>query len=451
MDGLNLRTICSVVYGTPCNISDYTVEPNRIVIDSRDITTDDLFAAFKGEKADGHDYIESALNKGACCCLAEYIPEGIEGPVIIVKSVEEAMEQIAQEYRSRISIPVIGITGSNGKTTAKEMISSVLGQRFTVLKTDKNLNNQLGVPMTVSSITKNHTAAVIEMGVSKKNDMDVLGKIVRPDIAVFTNIGHAHLEFLDNLEGVFLEKTKVLQYMDADATAVINGDDPFLNGLQCRQRIIRYGFGDNCDVRACGVSFSKETGNLSFTVNCFGTEIPIDAPAYGKHIVYAALEAAAVGTVMDISPEEIIRGIGGYKIVGRRSSVIHTDAFTIIDDCYNANPDSVKSGIDSMMMIPGRHLCILGDMLELGKTSDRLHFEIGKYAAEKGCECVLAYGTEAANIAEGAESIGVYCREYDDFVKEIQNTIREGDVILVKASRSMNFERITEMLRQFSL
>jgi UDP-N-acetylmuramyl pentapeptide synthase len=225
-------------------------ELGRIVIDSRRVQPGDLFVAYRGEKVDGHDYIPTAFDKGAACCLAERVPEGETRPLILVESVQRALEQIAAAYRETLSIPVIGITGSVGKTSAKEMIAAVLSQRLRVLKTEGNFNNQIGVPMTVSRITRAHEAAVVEMGISGFGEMTELARIARPTAAVYTVIGSAHLEFLHDRDGVLRAKGEMLDEMDADAPVFVNGDDDKLRALKCRQRKILFGLGKDCEVRA---------------------------------------------------------------------------------------------------------------------------------------------------------------------------------------------------------
>ena len=418
----------------------------RIVIDSREIMEGDLFAAYKGERTDGHEYIGAALRGGAACCLAERIPSDAGGPMILVDNVQAAIEDISAAYRSELTLPIVGVTGSVGKTSAKEMISSVLATRLNVLKTDRNLNNQIGVPMTVSRIEPQHEAAVVEMGISGFGEMRTLARIVCPDIAVFTLIGHAHLEFLHDLEGVLRAKTEMLEYVPDDGCVIMNGDDGLLAGFRCRQRKLTFGTGRDCDVRAENISCSAEYGT-ECVISAFGRRIRARIPAYGRHLVYAALEGAAVGIEMGLSDEEISRGISNFEIVGRRAAVVKTDMITLIDDCYNANPDSVKSSIDSLVSMPGRHVCVLGDMLELGPAAAELHREVGEYAREKGVDIVLTCGELAESIAESAGDISVHFPDRERLLSYLTGNLRDGDCILVKASRGMHFEIISDALR----
>ncbi len=322
----------------------------------------------------------------------------------------------------------------------------MLSQRLNVLKTDKNLNNQIGVPMTISRIRPEHQAAVVEMGISGFGEMSCLAQIARPDMAVFTLIGHAHLEFLHDLDGVLKAKTEMLDYMADDAPVVINGDDEKLRGLKCRQRKISFGLGGNCDVRAEKISHSP-TGETLCDIVWGARRIPARINAYGQHMIYAALEGAAVGMLMGLSDGEIIRGIAAFETVGRRAAVTDTGYMTLIDDSYNANPDSVKCGIDSLMKMPGRHVCILGDMLELGGGSEEMHYDVGRYAAEKGAELVLTSGALSAHTCRGAGERGLHFDTREELVQALPGLIKKGDAVLVKASLGSRFDRISEALK----
>ena len=447
MFGLTLSGISLLCNGKLINCEKPETEPCRNVIDSRDVKNGDIFAALEGDRVDGHDYISAAANSGACCSLAERIPDNFEGCLILVDSVEKAIADISENFRKTLAIPVVGITGSNGKTTAKEIISCVLSERFNTLKTEKNFNNQLGVPMTVSSIFQNHEAAVIEMGVSKKHDMELLGRIVRPDIMVFTNIGHAHLEFLDNLEGVLYEKAKVLNYLDSDAVIIINGDDPYLRKIECPQRIISYGTDNFSDIWADNIEYSVSENETCMDIHLDGNILKVSVPSYGRHMVYAVLEAVAAGTAIGLTNEEIFSGIKKYRPVGRRSLLCRTQSFILVDDCYNSNPDSLKNSMESMMAISGRHVCILGDMLELGENSAALHYDTGEYARKTGIDLVISVGSLAKYISDGAGDIGIHFSDMNELFEALPGILKKDDVILVKASRGMHFENISEYIK----
>ena len=418
----------------------------EIVIDSRAVKPGDLFAAYRGEHTDGHNFISSAFERGASCCLAEYVPEGITNPVIVVSDVQRALELLAKAYRAEFDIPLIGITGSVGKTTAKEMISSVLSQRFRTLKTEGNLNNQIGVPMMLSRLNSSFQAAVIELGISGFGEMSVLADMARPTMAVFTVIGHAHLEFLHDLNGVLRAKTEMLKYLPEDAPVIVNGDDEKLRGLLCAQRKIMFGFGAQNDVRAESV---KPEGNcILCDIVCGERRIPARIPAFGLHHVYAALAAAAVGMQHGLTDDEIAAGIEDFRNVGRRGELVRTPLVTMIDDSYNANPDSVKSGIDSLVQLAGnRFICILGDMLELGEGSGDMHAEVGAYAAEKGVNLVMTAGRYGPDTARGAGDKGLCFESRDALIQSLSQLLQEGDCVLVKASKGSHFEMVSAAIR----
>ena len=418
----------------------------EIIIDSRLVKSGDLFVAFKGERVDGHDFIGTAFEKGAACCLAQRVPEGVEGCILLVDDVQQALEKIASEYRNRLDIPVVGITGSVGKTTAKEMISAVLSRRFNVLKTDKNFNNQIGVPMTLSRINEQHQAAVVEMGISGFGEMTVLAKMAKPDIAVFTYIGHAHLEFLHDLEGVFRAKTEMLPFVAEDGVVVVNGDDALLNNVNCHQRVIRYGLGAHCDVRAENVSVRRD-GTIDCDVIFDNQSMAVHIPSYGQHMVYAALEGAAVGFAMGLDISQIAEGIADYKTVGRRGAVTDTGKILLVDDCYNSNPDSLKCAMDSLVLLPGRHVCVLSDMLEQGENSPEIHREAGVYAANKGVDLLVAYGPLSAYSCEAMGERGVHFETKQQLLDALPGIIKQGDSVLVKASLGMHLEDASELLK----
>lgn len=448
MDGMTIRKAAYACGGTICGAGDFDRALGCAVIDSRAVRPGDLFAAYRGERVDGHDYIAAAFDRGAACCLAERVPEGETRPILLVESVQKALEQIAAAYRKTLSLPLVGITGSVGKTSAKEMIAAVLSQRLRVLKTEGNLNNQIGVPMTVSRITAAHEAAVVEMGISGFGEMTELARIARPTMAVYTVIGSAHLEFLHDRDGVLRAKGEMLGEMDADALVFVNGDDDKLRALRCRQKIIRFGLAEDCEVRAENIRLQPD-GHTACDIVSGARRIGVEIPAFGRHMVYAALAGTAVGMALGLTDEEIQAGVAAYETVGRRAAVTDTGCLTLIDDCYNANPDSCRSGVDSLLQLPGRPVCIFGDMLELGEEAPAMHADIGRYARENGVALVLCCGPLSAETAKAANGIHYVNREA--LIADLPNQLRRGDAVLVKASRGMRFEQISEALKTLEL
>ena len=445
MKGMTIEKALRACGGRFCGAAAPDTELGRVIIDSREVTPGDLFVAYKGERVDGHDYIGAALDRGAACCLAERVPEGETRGVIVVDEVQRALEDIAAAYRATLSLPIIGITGSVGKTSAKEMISAVLSSRLSVCKTDKNLNNQIGVPMTLSRIAPGDEVAVVEMGISGFGEMSRLGRMVRPQIAVYTLIGHAHLEFLHDLDGVLRAKTEMLDYMPEDGCVIYNGDDEKLRAYPFARRTISFGLGEGCDVHAEHIVSDAESTKCDIV--CAHRRMQIVIPAFGRHLVYAALEGAAVGMELGLTDEEIVRGIASFRTVGRRSAVIRTGKITLLDDCYNSNAEALRSGIDSLSELPGRSVCILGDMLELGETGWEAHRAGGAYAAEKGVARLLCCGELAEAYCEGAGGIARRFPDRESLIAALKDEIREGDCVLVKASHGAHFEEISEALK----
>ena len=420
-------------------------ELTAVTTDSRTVTPGCLFAAIPGERADGHDFIAQTLRSGAVCAICQRVPEGVTGNLILVPDTVTALQAAAAFYRAQFDIPVLGITGSVGKTTAKEMTASVLGQHFRVHKTAGNFNNDLGVPITLFGLDETHEAAVVEMGVSHPGDMERLAEMVRPTMALYTVIGHAHLEFLKSREGILAEKSVMNRYLPGGGFVLCNGDDDLLSAMPCAQRKLTFGMGADCDVRAENVALLPD-GGTSCTVVLGPRRIDIRIPAYGEHMVYAALEGAAAGFVLGLSDEEIVHGIEAYEPVGRRARRVQTGHLTIIDDCYNANPTSVGSAIRSLSRCVGRKVCILGDMLELGDDARGLHYQTGELARACGIDLVLTAGPLASEIARGAGQPEHGFAGREELIAALPGLLRRGDTVLVKASRSMRFEEITAAL-----
>ena len=413
------------------------------VIDSREAGPGLMFCALPGERADGHEYMRSALEKGAACCLATHVPEGVTGPVILVDDVRSAMAKIAGACRDRLGIPVVGITGSSGKTTAKEMCAAVLSQKYNTLKTEKNFNNELGVPLTLFRIGPEHGAAVVELGINHFGEMSRLGAMAKPDIAVYTLIGRSHLEALGDLDGVLRAKGELVEHMPPDGMLIVNGDDEKLAAWRPARRKLTFGLGEGCDVRGVGFAPRGAEGS-ALTVLAGERRIELFLPAYGRHLAYAALAAAAVGIELGLSDGQIAAGAADYAPVGRRARIIETPSLTVIDDCYNANPDSVKMAIASAGALGGRLVCILGDMLELGEQSEQMHREVGEAARAAGA-LLLTAGERSAAMG------GEHFASKAELISALPRLLKRGDRVLVKASHSMAFEEISDALRALSL
>ena len=440
---MTIGEILKAVNGTWCGDSAVLNRyPERFATDSRDVKENSLFIAFRGAKTDGHRYIPNALASGACAVLCEEEKEG--EPRIVVPDVLSALQEAAGYYRNTRSYPFIGVTGSVGKTTAKEMIYSVLSAHGPVFKTPGSLNGQIGIPLAMLSLPQQVDAAVIEMGISLPGEMRRIGRIVHPDIGIFMNIADAHLEALKTREGILREKCEMLSYSKGH-TVIINGDDELLSAHDFGCRTVSFGLNPACDVWAEPPAAEGGATAQSTVLHCGERSVAVTIPAYGTYMVYAALAAAAAGFLLGLSDEEIRSGIACYETVGHRSRVIALkNGMTLIDDCYNANPSSNRAAIDSMMALPGRKVCLLGDMREMGERSPQLHKELGAYAEQRGVDIICTQGAEAQAIGEGVSQIP--CMHFEtktDMLESLKELLQPGDVILVKASHGAAFEDVT--------
>lgn len=421
---------------------------NDVVIDSRLVKKGSLFVAIKGERTDGHLYINSAFKSGAVCVVSEEKVVA-DGPYILVKSSEQAIKDIAEYYRSLFdNIEVIGITGSVGKTSTKEMIASVLSQEYNVHKTQGNFNNELGVPLTLLAMPENTDVAVVEMGISDFGEMTRLSKMVRPTVCVLTNIGCCHLENLKNRDGVLKAKTEIFKYKSNDALIFVNGDDDKLSTID--NVTATYGLNEKNDYCAVNIKNSGDN-SVKCTLCLKDTQLDVTIPALGNYMVANALAAAAVAKAFNMSDENIVKGIESYTTVGSRANLIDTGIIKIIDDCYNANPTSVKAALDTLSGIDGkgRKVAVLGDMKELGEKELELHAEIGRYVAECGSDILITVGELAKTIGNNAEGTETYHFDtVDRAIDEIDTILHKNDTVLVKASHSMHFEKIVDFLKE---
>ena len=416
-----------------------------VTTDSRAVTPGCLFAAIPGARVDGHDFIAAAAEKGAACVLCERFAD-VSIPQIRVPDTQAALRALAAYYRRGFDIPFIGVTGSVGKTTAKEMIAAVLSERCATLKTEKNFNNELGVPLTLFRVRGRHEAAVVEMGISHFGEMTRLAEMVRPDIAVFTLIGDAHLEFLGDRAGVLRAKGEIVSAMPENGVVIANGDDALLGAHDFARRTRLFGLSDGCDIRARDIAADGDNA-MRCVIESDGRRIPVKIPAVGTHMVYAALMGAAVGIELGLTDDEIRRGIAQYEPVGSRGRVVRAGGVTILDDCYNANPTSMRAALDTLKLLPGRPAAILGDMGELGENAPALHRGVGEYAAAAGVR-VIACGTLARHIAEGAGGSAAWYPDKAALLAALSAVVSEGDTVLVKASHAMGFEAITAALEE---
>lgn len=431
----------------------YYKEVSSVTIDSRKIEKDCLYIAIRGARVDGHMFIPQSIQDGALCAISEKRIENVSYPYIMVNSCAQALKDIAEHYRKSLHLKVIGISGSVGKTSTKEMIASVLEQKYRVLKTEGNFNNEIGLPLTIFNIREEHEVAVLEMGISDFGEMERLAKMARPDICVLTNIGCAHLEQLKSREGILKAKTEMLLYMNPGGSIILNGDDDMLVTVTPANRIspVFFGLGDNCTYKANQI----ENQGLKGTTATFctpDTQFQAHISIPGGHMVYNALAAAAVGRVLDMEDEAIQKGIEALVPLAGRNNLIETGHLTIIDDCYNANPDSMKASIGVLSNANTRTVAILGDMFELGPKCHEMHYEVGLFAGKSGIDTLICIGDLSEDIADGAADanpeIEIHHFETKAAFLEIQDTlIKTHDTILIKASHGMEFPEIVEALK----
>lgn len=449
MDAMKLSEVAKAIGAQP---PETDIDVLDVCIDSRSITPGCLFVAIRGENFDGHSFVRTALETGAAAAVCSTKIPDAPGPVLAVRDTRAALAALAAYNRERYRIPVVGLTGSVGKTTSKDMVAAVLRRRYKTTATEGNLNNEIGLPRMCLRIDGATEAAVLEMGMSDFGEISRLTRIARPTIGLITNIGVSHIERLGSREGILKAKMEILEGMAADAPLVLNGDDDMLRsalpGLENRQ-VILYGV-ENSDVDCLAHDIEQLEDGLRFSLTYKGETRRISLPTIGMHNVYNACAAFVCGTLAGVSPDEAVKGLAEYIPDGRRQRIVRRDGITIIEDCYNASPDSIRASLKvlSSLDCPGRRIAVLGDMLELGDYARRAHHDCGVCAAENGVDVLLAYGSNAMYYLEGAVE-RVEGRLYDDkqaLADDLAAMLREGDAVLFKASRGMRFEEIISAL-----
>ena len=422
--------------------------------DSREVKPGQLFIPLAGTRVDGHNFIGRAMDAGAAGVLTAKTPKR-DIPAVQVRDTLEAFGMLAAAYRASLSVKVIAITGSVGKTTTKEMLAAILRQRFSTTWTEGNHNNNLGLPMSIMDIEPKTELSVLELGMNHFGEISYLTKIARPNMAIFTNIGTMHIEYLGSRAGILKAKMEVLEGMGEDGIVVMNGDEPLLWELRDRMDKKHYYFGVSnaeCDVRATNII--TEDDGVRFTLTGIGRTMEIAVPSSGRHTVYNALAAAAAALLSGAEPEDLVEGLAGFENAGMRQRIIEQSGYTIIDDCYNAGPESMAASLEVLAShsCKGRRIAVLGDMMELGCVSSAEHYRIGRLAAKKKIDLILAYGANASRVIAGAITGGIpyqHAAGYDDqdqLIHELRTRVQPGDVRLFKGSRGMKMERV---LKQF--
>ncbi len=415
----------------------------KISTDSRDIDETTLFIALKGERFDANDFVSDVLNKGAKAVVCSRY-EGDDERVILVEDTGKALLDIAAGYRKNFNIPFVALTGSVGKTTTKGMIYTVLSEKFNTLRTEGNLNNEIGVPKTLFRLDNSHEAAVIEMGMNHFGEISRLSKAVCPDIGVITNVGTAHIENLGSRNGILKAKSEILDGMKAGSPLVINGDSDILNKVSADDyKVIRFGL-DGGDVTA--ESIDPTALGSGFTVKYKNETARAFVPSQGIHNVYNGLCAIAVGLLLGMTLEECIRGLRNFSPEGMRQKITSVKGMTFIEDCYNANLDSMCAALETLKSLKiKRTVAVLGDMLELGDFSKEAHIRVGEKAFETECALVVTFGEAAENIAKAFIENGGVAKAFQDkseLTNYLRENLKEGDTVLFKGSRGMKMEEI---------
>lgn len=452
MQPMTVKEIIAAVDGVWRNPWEGNPSVSQVCTDSRKITPGCLFLPWVGERFDGHDFIDAALEAGAMGCLCARVPDTLrEGKFYIqVPDTRLALRALAAAYRNRFSIPVVQITGSVGKTTTKEMIASVLSAKLRVLKTPENFNNDIGTPLTLLGLGPEHEAAVIETGMNHFGEIEYLGEMVRPDIAVISNIGDAHIEFLGSRQGILQAKCEIFTHLKEGGLVVLNGDDPLLDTVSVNYPTVRCGRSERCQARIVELADHGIEG-VSCTVVTEKDRYELFISTPGDYLAYSASIAVAVAESLGLNHEEIVRGVADYVPAGSRMRVLRLPGGRVIlDDCYNANPQSVAAALEVLARTDcDRKVAVLGDMGELGELTGRAHYNMGALAAMLGVDMVVAIGEKAAKIADGAAQSGSsvsYFRTREEALPELRQQIRAGTAMLIKASHAMHFERLTEQL-----
>lgn len=449
MTPCTVREICDAVGGTLLQGSDVSVA--RVSTDSRSVPEGALFVPLVGERFDGHTYIGKALEAGAAGCLTARTPDALlPGKFYIqVSDTRLALKALARWYRGRFDLPVVQVTGSAGKTTTKEMIACVLGRHFRTLKTQANFNNDIGTPLTLLELAPEHQAAVIETGMNHFGEIRYLGEMVRPDIAVITNVGDAHIENLGNTrQGILRAKCEIFENLAPDGVAVLNGDDPLLNTVTLPQRILRCGTGEGCDVRVTEVD-DRGLEGVACTVTTAKTSYRLETSSPGAYMIYPLAMAAAIGEYLGLTAEEITAGAADYVPVGSRMHLIPVDGQRlIIDDCYNANPQAMAEAL--RMLAKSRHqrkVAVVGDMGELGELTEQAHRDVGTLARELKLDAVVAVGEKMRALRETDPS-ALWFPDTASALPALPDLFVGDTAVMVKASHAMHFENIVKELEK---
>ncbi len=455
METITLEQLIDAVGGELLGEHPLSAAVTSVDTDSRKMRPGSLFIPLKGENFDGHDYIRSALAAGAAGCLTQRTPEDLLRGKFYVKvpSTQKALRDLARWYKRRFDVTFICVTGSVGKTTTKDMLAAVLGEKFRVLKTEGNFNNHIGLPLTLLRLDSSVELCVLEMGMNHAGEIAYLSEIVEPDVALITNVGDSHMENLGSRENIFKAKCEIFSHMKPGGIAVLDGDDEWLSRLRgaipFSTRFV--GEGEGLDYRAVEIE-SDADSRVSCRVVTPASSFRVNIPAPGQHMIYPVLMAAAVGEYFGMTGQEIAQGVARFRPTKMRMNVQRLPGdVVLLNDAYNANPQSMQAAAAVLGNAGGRRkVAVLGDMLELGERGPDLHRQVGRCFAERGTDRLIAIGELARSIAAGADEAGLpetaWFSDISAALEDVRAELRPGTTILVKASRAMQFEKIVDML-----
>jgi UDP-N-acetylmuramoyl-tripeptide--D-alanyl-D-alanine ligase len=434
---------------------DLGIPVTGVSIDSRSLGVGEAFFAIHGHRLDGHAFLAEAAARGAACLIVHTLPDEVPAnvPLVLVEETTRALGQLGSWHRSRFAIPVVAVTGSNGKTTTKELAAGVLATRFEVLRPERSFNNQWGLPLTLLKLAPEHQAVVLEIGTNARGEIATLAALASPTVGVVTTVAAVHTEFLGSLDGVREEKVALVRALPADGVAILNADDPRVAGMarESRARVVTYGRAATAHVRAVGDLVEDDEG-LTLTLESGGQRQPVTLALAGRHNVTNALAAAATGVALGLSLDEIARGLGGVRPVAGRCVWRRAGEVTILDDTYNASPVSVRAALDTVAA--RRHgrrvIVVLGDMLELGAMSDEAHREVGRLVAALPADELIGLGRAMQGAVEAAREAGLtearHLTTFEDTVAHLLKRLTARDLVLVKGSRGMRMERVVDAL-----
>lgn len=446
MEKLKISDIEKYTNGKLIKKSEYD-EISNISIDSRLVDENSLFVPIIGEKYDAHNFMKEVYEKGCKNFLCDKNHEFVfDANVVFVDNTEIALGNIAKGYRNRFSIPFIGITGSVGKTSTKDIVSSVLSTKYNVLKNEGNLNNNIGVPRTLFNLTNETEIGVIEMGMDKKGELDYLSNIVNPDIAVITNIGQSHImNFENGRDGIFEAKMEIVNGLKKDGILIVNGDDEYLSKLKEKDhfyKLLTYGFNSDNDIYV--KNYKIENNLIDFDFVYENKEYSFTLSSIAKHNIGNALIAILIGLHYDLSLNDIQDGLMNISFSKNRLDIFDTDKYKIINDTYNASYDSIMSALEVLNAFEGRKVAILGDILELGSYSEEIHRKIGKNLKS---DLLITIGNDAKYINEETNVENYYFPTKQDFYSKAKDLLKQNDIILLKGSRGIELDKVVDFLK----